>query len=385
MRLKKVLFSRITVLTVGCVLGLAGCTTRDEPLQKVPTVSPPPKTVRPTVPPRIIKQQKVALLVPLSGRHADVGKSLQQAAELSLFEHADHHLELLIKDTRGTAEGARDAATSALHDGAEVILGPLFAHEVTAVSMVTQGHIPVLAFSNNRAVARRGIFTLGYAPADQIARLVHYAIGQGIQNIALFTPQDEYGRLVAEVFQNLHSRGLIHLVQHISYQPGHLSHLPPLTAQPIQGLFFAEGGNTVLNLLDALHAQGLPLTRFKLFGLSQWEQPQILNNPRLVGGLFVAGDPAARREFEHLYERAYHQKPAKIAAFAYDAVSLVTVLNKLDKQHPFRIDNFLHPQGFSGVEGIFRLREDGSVERGLAIHEITGYGSRIVDPAPKRF
>ena len=38
---------------------------------------------------------------------------------------------LIPKDTKGTAEGARLAAESALQDGAELIIGPLFAQEVS--------------------------------------------------------------------------------------------------------------------------------------------------------------------------------------------------------------------------------------------------------------
>ena len=45
---------------------------------------------------------------------------------------------LVPKDTKGTPEGARAAAESAVHEGAELILGPLFAQEVEAVAPVAR-------------------------------------------------------------------------------------------------------------------------------------------------------------------------------------------------------------------------------------------------------
>jgi branched-chain amino acid transport system substrate-binding protein len=362
------------------VLGLVGCTTSRVPESRTKTPSAPAK---PVAPKPIAKQQKFALLVPLSGPHAEVGRSLEQAAELGLLDKADQDLELLIRDTRGTAEGAREAAQEAIREGAGLILGPLLAHEVTAINLIVPPHVPVLAFSNNQAVAGRNVFTLGYAPAGQIERIGRYAAAHGIQNIVVFTPQDEYGNLVMDVFKSLQTQGILNIAAHISYK--NPTTLPPLTAKNVQGLFFAEGGNQLNTMLESLQSQGVRLAEFKLLGSSQWDHPQVLSNPKLIGALFVSSEPIARQGFEQKYEQAYGLKPPRIASLAYDAVSLVAALTKMNKAQPFTVQNLLQPQGFIGIEGIFRLQANGTVERGLAIHEITGSGSRIVDPAPKKF
>ncbi|MNU06553.1 hypothetical protein D3C72_2517860 [compost metagenome] len=44
-----------------------------------------------------------------------------------------------------------------------------------------------------------------------------------------------------------------------------------------------------------------------------------------------------------------------------------------------------NPNGFEGMDGIFRLRADGVVERGLAVLEVTPGGPRVLDPAPSSF
>ena len=41
--------------------------------------------------------------------------------------------------------------------------------------------------------------------------------------------------------------------------------------------------------------------------------------------------------------------------------------------------------GFSGVDGVFRFRPDGQVERGLAVFEMQAGGPVVIDPAPTSF
>ena len=92
---------------------------------------------------------KVALLLPISapGSTASVAKALKQAAELALFDFDNPNVSLVPKDTKGTPSGARAAAQSAVKDGAELIIGPLFAQEVRSAAQVARSAgIPMIAF-----------------------------------------------------------------------------------------------------------------------------------------------------------------------------------------------------------------------------------------------
>jgi len=41
--------------------------------------------------------------------------------------------------------------------------------------------------------------------------------------------------------------------------------------------------------------------------------------------------------------------------------------------------------GFSGLDGIFRFRPDGLVQRGLAVLQVQRGGNTIIDPPPQTF
>src|SRR5690606_17367225 len=68
---------------------------------------------------------KVAILLPLSGQNAAMGQSMLQAAQLAVFDVGNDNFELISKDTGGTPQGASAAATAAMNEGAQLILGPL--------------------------------------------------------------------------------------------------------------------------------------------------------------------------------------------------------------------------------------------------------------------
>ena len=153
---------------------------------------------------------KVALLLPLtgSGNTPSVAKALKQAAELALFDFDNPSVSLVPKDTKGTPDGARAAAQSAIQDGAELIIGPLFAGEVSGAAPVArQSNIPMIAFSSDQKVAGGGVYLLSFLAGRDVPRIVSFALSRGKRNFALLIPQSPYGRLAEEAFARSVGRG----------------------------------------------------------------------------------------------------------------------------------------------------------------------------------
>jgi len=115
---------------------------------------PPPGAPSPAAPPAASGPAKVALLVPLSGANAELGRAILDAAQLALFEMPGDRLTLVPRDTGGNAEGAAGAARAAIGEGARLILGPLLAAEVAAVKPIARdAHVNVIAFSTSTDLA----------------------------------------------------------------------------------------------------------------------------------------------------------------------------------------------------------------------------------------
>src|SRR6201992_269041 len=83
-------------------------------------------------------QVKVGLILPLSasGNAAVAAQSMKNAAEMALAEFQNPNIQILIKDDGGSPSGAQAGAQQAVDEGAEILLGPLFAGSGPAVGGV---------------------------------------------------------------------------------------------------------------------------------------------------------------------------------------------------------------------------------------------------------
>ena len=147
---------------------------------------------------------RVALILPLTagGPGAVAAQSLRNAAELSLAEFQGPDLTILVKDDAGTPEGAREAANQAVAEGAELIIGPLFAATVQAAGGVArQAGRPMLAFSSDASVAARGVYLLSFLAQAEVDRVIAHAAQQGRRSIAALIPETTYGSVVEAQFR----------------------------------------------------------------------------------------------------------------------------------------------------------------------------------------
>jgi branched-chain amino acid transport system substrate-binding protein len=340
---------------------------------------------------------KVALLLPItaSGSTPAVAKALKQAAELALFDFDNPNISLIPKDTKGTAEGARLAAQSALQDGAELIIGPLFAQEVSAAAPVArQGGVSMIAFSSDEKVAGNGVYLLSFLAGRDVPRIVSFAMSRGKRNFAELIPQSAYGRLAETAFARAVSGGGGQASVRATFPTDDSSAmLGPVrqvanavkSGQGVDALFLPAGREDLPDLAPLLASEGLSSGQVQFIGTGQWDYPNIGSERALVGGWYPAPDPKGWSSFVDKYSKTYGAAPPRIASLAYDAVSLAVSLSPNPPGQRYTVTQLTRSSGFSGIDGLFRLLYDGTSERGLAILEVREGGPRVIDPAPSSF
>ncbi|MBY0501838.1 MAG: penicillin-binding protein activator [Alphaproteobacteria bacterium] len=378
------------------LIGLTSCTHKPSPetlTKPIPSPVPPkvktPPPASPLTPlPQVTEPRvhKVGLLLPLSGPHAALGKGMQDAAEMALFESETSAITLLPKDT---APGAYQAALKAIDEGAELLLGPIFATEVEAIKpLLKERNVNLICFSTDQNVAGHGTYVLGFLPYQQVERAIEYAKGKGFAKIAALLPEDQYGHLIDQNLKRLEAKGELQLIGVTYYSkgdilegnPGNARLVEELANYKLKGLeilFIPEGGENLVHLMRLLS----PHFPLKILGSGQWDATETLRIPGLEGGFFASTDPQERQHFETRFQKAYGTNPLRVATLAYDATALAIAL--ADKGYDTQ--NLTFRQGFSGIDGIFRLTPQGISERGLAVLEINPSGFRVISPAPSTF
>lgn len=341
---------------------------------------------------------KVALLLPLTGNvnAQQIAKAMKQAGELALFEFDKPNVQLIPKDTHGTPDGARLAAQEAVKEGAELIIGPLFAGEVTAVGPIAQSaNIPVIAFSSDRNVASKGVYLLSFLAGSEVPRMVSYAVSKGKTRFAALIPQNESGRLIDQAFQRAVQENHGQVVTTKFFPPEANGMLQPVKeiaalakkgSEPrIDAIFIPAGGDTLPSLAPLLPYFETDTQAVKIIGLSGWDYMGVGKEQALAGGWFAAPDPKGWQDFTRRYAETYGDAPPRLASLAYDAVSLAISLSNNPAGRRYVTSELTRPSGFAGVDGLFRLRPDGTTERGFAIQEVEKSGNQVIDPAPASF
>jgi branched-chain amino acid transport system substrate-binding protein len=340
---------------------------------------------------------KVALLLPItsSGSTPAVAKALKQAAELALFDFDNPNVSLVPKDTKGTPDGARLAAESAIKEGAELIIGPLFAQEVSGAAPVArQAGIPMIAFSTDEKVAGNGVYLLSFQAGRDVPRIVTFAMSRGKRNFGQLIPQSPYGRVAESAFAKAVSAGGGEATVRATFRPDDSNAmLGPMRqianaikgGQQVDALFVPAGREELPSLAPLLASADLISARVQFIGTGQWDYPNIGGEKALIGGWYPAPDPKGWSNFVQRYSKTYGSVPPRLASLAYDAVSLAVSLSQNAPGQRYDMGQLTRSSGFAGVDGLFRLLPDGTCERGLAILEVREGGPVVIDPAPSSF
>ncbi len=394
-------------------------------------------SVRPQ-PPLIVDQKAIdpptevraGLLLPLTGPAADLGQDMLRAAQMALFDTGSNSVVLLPKDTRGSAEGAASAAQELLDEGAEILIGPLYGEAVRAVTPIARAaDVRVLAFSNVSAAADEGTYLLGFRPEEQVDRVVQYARDQGIEIFAGLAPDDAYGQTAMRALQQaVIERGGV--MGEVHYYPPALDDpssvvrevsdyrerqaaleaerkileamgeedevaqavleqiesLDTFGEPPFDAIMIADGGDRLRSVASLLTFYDVDPETVQFLGTIRWQDDDRgLSEEAIAGGWFAASSPEAFAAFEKRFDAVFEKTPELLVSLAYDATALAVIVQRDIGDRRFDPASLTDPEGFAGATGLFRLKQDGLAQHGLAVLEVAGGAVREIDPTPIRF
>ena len=302
-----------------------------------------------------------ALLVPLTGETAALGRNMARAAALAGTGRAAADLPQSY-DTGDTPEGAAAAAQKALDAGARLLIGPLRSDQTPAVLAVA-GDVPVVTFSNDDALAGHGAFVLGITAAQSVAAMFSYAAAQGVKRLAVVAREGPLGVASIDAAVRIAQAGGLLLSATLLRDPaapGLVQALRKASGGTLpQAVFLPDGGVALAGF-----ATGLQGSTMQVMGSVQWGIGDVAVNPALEGAWFAAPAPDQFQPFADRFVARFDEEPGVVAALGYDAAVLALTLG--DSQAMTR-RGLLRPGGFTGALGHFRLRDDGRCQRDLAV------------------
>jgi len=408
------MFLKNSLLVFSCLLLISACAAPSSPKatqttkkieQSPPIISQETSTdlsigaIDPATP-----SIKIALLVPLSGESAAVGNAMFDAATLALYDSyltvpSDQirtQITIIPKDTGINITETKRATEKAIEQGAVFVIGPLFSQSVTAIKpLLQEKNIAMLSFSNNKAVASPDNYTFGFLPEQQVERIAEYAYLNKLQRVALLAPNDAYGEKVRDTLSESYAKKGGVLTSAELYAPpqanidaavsriaGAYNNAPE--ERRFQALFIADGGAQMHNIIKSLRKSNINLQKIKLLGAGIWDDKEFSKIPELHGAWFPGSPPELYDVFARRFTTTYGYKPIRLAALAYDAVSIIAKISMSGKG--IKTEDLTNPNGFNTpAGGLVRLSAGGVSDRKLAVMEITPDGFKVIDSAPQNF
>ncbi|PWB79108.1 MAG: ethanolamine utilization protein EutM, partial [Methylocystaceae bacterium] len=230
---------------------------------------------------------RIALIVPLSQASgpSQVGASLRNAAKLAFADSGVNDVTILVKDDRSSPAGAQAATQAALSEGAEIIIGPVFAGNVKEAGRLARGAgKPVIAFSTDSSAAGRGVYLLSFQVESYVERIVDYAAQRGKKSIAALVPESDYGAVALAQFQQSAANHNVRVLTIERYKPGAVQPSVQRIAQAseqIDALFIPEQAEAMVAVSRELQAAGLDTRRIQVLGTGLWNDARVLKLPAL--------------------------------------------------------------------------------------------------------
>ena len=384
--------TRRAVLGGGMALTLAGC---NSPGLEMPSdaggPTPPPaqSTPGPTVGETLgTGPVRVGMILPLTqnGGPNPIGVSMRNAAQLAINDSGSTSITLMIEDDHSSPDAAAQAAQSELGAGAQLILGPVFANDVrTASAAAKSAGRPMIAFSTDVTVAAPSVYLLSFLIQGYVDRILQYAVSSGKKSFGIMAPQNDYGNVAAQRFQEMAGNVNAQVVVTARYSTGQIATAAGQVAAvqgQIDALFIPDQADAMPAVASAL---GSANVKTKFLGTGVWNDPRVLRVPQMQGAWFSAPDNSGFDAFAQRYQAKFNSEPARLATLAYDAVTLAAALAHNGGADAFNQAALTNISGFNGADGVFRFRADGTNERGLAVMEIGDDGAKVISPAPRSF
>lgn len=290
--------------------------------------------------------------------------------------------------TYDTGPGADSATAKALQEGSSLILGPLLTEDISSVSGAARAKgVPLITFSNDPRAASRDVFIMGTTQDSSILRVVEFAKAKGVTRFALLAPKGDFGSHATAAFSDAVRSVGATLVASDSYDRGNNSVLSAASRLK------AKGGFQAVLIADTAKTAAQAATRLRgskalrILGTDLWSGDPVVSNSTALRGAWFAALPDTRyRQFTSSYQSRFGAAPFRQATMGYDAVLLtVRIAREWRGGMPFPVNRLTDRGGFLGLDGPFRFRADGMIDRALEVRETRTGGVTIVSPAPEKF
>ena len=133
---------------------------------------------------------KIGLLVPMTGPHKDIGKSIIKAVSLAVKDINNNHIEIFPKDTASRANQTLKSAFELSQMGIKVVIGPVFHESLTYLDEME--NLIFLSLTNKILDLPKNVISAGINSTSQINTIKKFLDLNKVQRTIFLTPITNY-------------------------------------------------------------------------------------------------------------------------------------------------------------------------------------------------
>lgn len=150
--------------------------------------------------------QKLAVLLPFSGRYKTISQTIQQGMIAALDSIDNEDMEVEFFDTGSAGESFSNAWYSAVESGAEFLIGPLEKNSISQLKSMNSITLPTMILNQlDTEDNSYGVYQFPLLPEDEAISVAKRLVAEGKRRVLVLAPNTESGKKLLDVFQNEYS------------------------------------------------------------------------------------------------------------------------------------------------------------------------------------
>ena len=133
---------------------------------------------------------KIGLLVPLSGKQSDIGKSIMKSVSLAINKIDNPNIEILPKDTKNDPLKTLMAAKELKLEGVKIVIGPIFNDNLVYLDELKK--MVFLSLTNKNINNFKNVISAGINASSQIRTIMKFKQMNDINRTIFLIPNSDF-------------------------------------------------------------------------------------------------------------------------------------------------------------------------------------------------
>ena len=335
---------------------------------------------------------KIGLLVPLTGKDAEIGQSIIKATRLAINKINDDKIEILPKDTESNALKTFSAAKELREVGAKIVIGPIFNKNLNYLDKFKD--MIFLSLTNKNINNPKNIISAGINATSQLNTIVKFQKLNDIKRTILLTPNEDYKeeilnsvleskiKLKWKYFYDTDPTLLTKKIEEITRYPQRKQNLKDeikrledsnetnkekkienlkkkhaLGGINFDSVIIADFDQNLKSVTTSLLYTDVSPERIYYMTFNQWFDESLLKETSIQPIYFPSINKENFDSFSHNYKKIYDEFPNELSFLSYDLIGLVYYI--IFKNN-FIVNEkiFYKKNKFKGKIGIFEINKN---------------------------